>query len=122
VLNETTGRYQEAAEAFEKRLSFLGRDEDATGLSDASDKSSKQSYWRWVLDYQKESAKRETVSPTTFARIYAQLGDKGQAFEWLEKAYEEREGLIIVKVDPQLDPLRDDPRFQDLLLRMNLEP
>ncbi len=42
---------------------------------------------------------------------------------WLERAYSERDSfLTLVKEDPIFDPLRDDPRFQDLLLRMNLEP
>jgi len=46
-----------------------------------------------------------------------------QAFEWLERAYEERDGILVyLNAAPFFDPLRDDPRFQDLLLRMNLEP
>ncbi|MFQ5724209.1 MAG: protein kinase, partial [Terriglobia bacterium] len=60
------------------------------------------------------------VSPTTIALVYAALDDKDQAFAWLEKAYDVRDGgLIWFKEDPRLDPLRDDPRFQDLLRRMN---
>ena len=48
---------------------------------------------------------------------------KDQALEWLETAYEQRDGrLIFLKVVPLWDPFRDDPRFQDLLRRMNLEP
>ncbi len=42
---------------------------------------------------------------------------------WLEEGYKEHEFIMTsLKVDPLLDPFRDDPRFQDLLLRMNLEP
>ena len=45
---------------------------------------------------------------------------KEQAFEWLEKAYEERDDWFIgLKVSPMFDGLRSDPRFQDLLERMN---
>ena len=48
---------------------------------------------------------------------------KDRAFEWLDKTYEARySGLSYLKVMPVLDPIRDDPRFQDLLRRMNLEP
>jgi len=55
------------------------------------------------------------------ALIYAELGEKDQAFYWLDKAYEERYlWLIFLKVEPELDPLRGDPRFQDLLRKMNL--
>ena len=53
----------------------------------------------------------------------AYLGEKDQVLEQLEKAYEEREaGLTQIRSRPEFDPLRDDPRFHDLLLRMNLEP
>jgi len=63
------------------------------------------------------------VIPTGVAILHAQLGEKDQAFEWFEKAYEERDGgLIFLNINRSSDPLRDDPRFQDLLLRMNLEP
>jgi len=46
-----------------------------------------------------------------------------QAFEWLERAYEERDGILVyLNAAPFFDSLRDDdPRFQDLLLRMNLD-
>jgi tetratricopeptide (TPR) repeat protein len=56
-----------------------------------------------------------------FAAVYTALGENEIAFDWLEKAFEERSnGLIFLKVDPVFDPLRDDPRFQDLPRRMNL--
>src|SRR5260370_38833356 len=55
------------------------------------------------------------------AGVYAQLGDKDRAFLWLERAYENRDFfLTFVKVDPQMDPLRSDPRFKDLLNRICL--
>ena len=49
------------------------------------------------------------------------LGDKDQALSWLQRAYEERENLVSIhySVHPSLDSIRDDPRFQDLLRRMN---
>lgn len=53
------------------------------------------------------------------AGIYAQLGDKGNALTWLEKAYQERALLMVyLKVDPVWDGLRSDPRFTDLLRRL----
>jgi len=81
-------------------------------------------YWRWKLDYRTEQVKQgEYISPTGFVQMYAQLGEKDEAFEWLEKAYEERDSqLPFLTVQPLYDPIRDDPRFQDLLLRINLEP
>ena len=57
------------------------------------------------------------------ALVYAGLGEKDQAFEWLERAYKVHDkGMCYLKIDPPLDPLRSDPRFQDLLRRMNFPP
>ena len=54
------------------------------------------------------------------ARIYAALGNHSEAFRWLEIAYEQRgEWLVLLNVDPRFDDLRSDPRFQDLIRRMN---
>jgi tetratricopeptide (TPR) repeat protein len=54
------------------------------------------------------------------ALVYVGLGESEEALQWLEKAYVERSGMMIYsRADPRLDPLRDDPRFQDLLRRMN---
>jgi hypothetical protein len=61
------------------------------------------------------------VSAFSFAVIYLGLGEKDQAFAWLEKAYEERSFLLAyLKVDPIWDPLRSDPRFADLVRRIGL--
>jgi TolB-like protein/DNA-binding winged helix-turn-helix (wHTH) protein/Tfp pilus assembly protein PilF len=74
-----------------------------------------------ILDELKKISKRRYVSSYEIAVIYAGLGDKDKALEWLERAYEERASfLIFLKVDPRLDSLRPDPRFQDLLRRMGL--
>ena len=57
------------------------------------------------------------------AAVYVVLGDKEQAFEWLDKAYQDDSAwLVWLKVDPVMDPLRSDPRFQKLLRRMNFPP
>ncbi len=74
-----------------------------------------------VLDQLNELSKHKYVPPFHRALICVGLGEKGQAFEWLEKAYEER-FMIGIKVNPVFDPLRSDPRFADLLRRMNLQP
>jgi Tfp pilus assembly protein PilF len=56
-------------------------------------------------------------------RLEEAMAEMGRALEWLEKAYERRETpLVHLSVGWDWDPLRDDPRFQELLLRMNLEP
>jgi len=61
------------------------------------------------------------VSAYDVALVHLGLGGKEEALRWLEKAYGERAwGLTFLKVEPALDPLRDDPRFQDLLRRIGL--
>jgi len=65
----------------------------------------------------------ERGSIPTFSIIwaYAGLGDKEQAFAWLEKSYQERrDRMVWLNVDPLLDPLRSDPRFHDLVRRVGL--
>ncbi|MBI1789353.1 MAG: protein kinase, partial [Acidobacteria bacterium] len=76
---------------------------------------------RQVLEDLLRRASREYVSPYTLAEVYEGLGDKDRAFEWLEKALHAKDAWIIyLKVRPDMDSLRSDPRFQDLLRRMNL--
>jgi serine/threonine-protein kinase len=74
-----------------------------------------------VLNELNESAKRRYVSPYDIAIIYAGLGEKELALDWLERAYEERTvWLTFLKVEPAFNPLRDDPRFTDLLRHVGL--
>ena len=55
------------------------------------------------------------------ALIYAALEKPDEAFEWLEKSYEQHEeSLCNLKVDPKLDPLRSDPRFKSMLHKVGL--
>jgi DNA-binding winged helix-turn-helix (wHTH) protein/TolB-like protein len=75
-----------------------------------------------ILNQLQERAKRgEYVLPLGIAWIYIGLGDKDQAFVWLEKSFEERsDGMRKIKTNPIYDPLRSDARFADLLKRMRL--
>jgi serine/threonine protein kinase/tetratricopeptide (TPR) repeat protein len=119
---EAMGLYQEAATAWQTWRTLQGAsEEEVAGLADAAALGA-EGYWRWKLDYHEERAKRGEYAHL-FASAFAQLGEKDQAFEWLEKAYEERRvTLMSLKGGPWFDPLRDDPRFQDLRRRMNLAP
>jgi tetratricopeptide (TPR) repeat protein len=68
-----------------------------------------------------DTSKRERVSPYAIATLYATLGDKDRALEWLEKVYDERSYYVVfLNVDPALDSVRGDPRFADLLRRVGL--
>jgi hypothetical protein len=75
------------------------------------------------LSESQDAESRRYVSPYTVAAIHTALGDKDQAFKWLEQAYEERDvWLMNLKVDPVFAKLRSDKRFQDLLTRTGLRP
>jgi TolB-like protein len=80
----------------------------------------KQSEARHILAQLTEEAKVRYVSAYAFAVIYLALGEKGQALDWLEKAARDHAGTFInlVKVDPYLDPLRGDPRFEALVSKI----
>ena len=63
----------------------------------------------------------EGIGRYEIALIYAGLGNKQETFKWLEDAYRVHDvGLVYLKVDPCLDPVRSDPRFADLLRRVGL--
>jgi serine/threonine protein kinase/Flp pilus assembly protein TadD len=68
-----------------------------------------------------ESWKQRYFSPIDIALVYTGLGDRDQAFAWLDRAYEARDGqLILVNLEPELNSLRSDPRFTDLLRRIGI--
>ncbi|HYL10034.1 MAG TPA: protein kinase [Candidatus Acidoferrales bacterium] len=66
-------------------------------------------------------SRKRYVSPAFIAIVYVGLGEKDKAFTWLEKAYADRsDWMTLLNTDPLFDPLRSDPRFQDLLRRAGL--
>jgi len=74
-----------------------------------------------IIQQLKTDVRQNDVGRYEIALVYAGLGDKDQAFNWLEAAYRAHDvGLVYLKVDPCLDPLRSDPRFTDLLQRVGL--
>jgi serine/threonine-protein kinase len=115
---EQMRRYENAVKARQKGLILSGIPlEEVEVLDRAYSESGPKGYWMWRLEKLKGQFEH---NPYLAAKIYTQLGDKDQAFAWLEKAYEEHNGkMFTLKVHPLLDPLRSDPRFKDLLHRMN---
>jgi eukaryotic-like serine/threonine-protein kinase len=74
-----------------------------------------------ILDDLTNLAKQKYVAPYFFAGIHIGLGDNDRAIEYLERSYEEHSHwLIYLHIDPSMDGLRDNPRFQDLLRRVGL--
>jgi serine/threonine-protein kinase len=118
---EQKALFAEAVSEFQKAVSLSGGSPvyiAATGHAYAV--SGKRVEAQSLLDELNKLAKRRYVPAYEIAAIYTGLGKRDQAFAWLEKAYEERAGwMVYLKVDPRLDSLRSDPRFQALLRRMN---
>jgi hypothetical protein len=81
-------------------------------------------FWQKNLEQAMEALKRPggEFAPGGVAAAYALAGDKDNAFKWLDKAYQERDGatITLLKCDPGFKNLRGDPRFSDLLRRMGL--
>jgi tetratricopeptide (TPR) repeat protein len=74
-----------------------------------------------IIKRWKEGEKTKYVMSYWIAVVYAALGDKDAAFAELEKAYQARDWFLQrLNVDPFMDPLRDDPRFGDLVKRLGL--
>ena len=115
------GKYDEAI------ATFLSRKVPTAGtnwaLGYAYGRAGKRDEARRVLDFLLEKRKHQFIWPGIIAVVYIGMDDKDKAFEWLETTYKEREvWLSWMKVSPMYDPIRSDPRFQDLQRRMNFPP
>jgi tetratricopeptide (TPR) repeat protein len=76
---------------------------------------------RKILNGLQELARQHYVSPFAFIMIHIGLGEKDQAFEWLDKACQERDfDLCMLNVDPNLDSLRGDPRLKKVVEQVGL--
>ncbi len=112
------GNYEDAVSSRQKAMTLSGaRPEEIEALDRAYTESGPRGYWTWQLERLKGRYDR---NPVLAARIYAELGDKDEAFVWLEKAYEKRSAsMFTLTASPEWDLLRDDPRYEDLVRRMN---
>jgi serine/threonine protein kinase/TolB-like protein/Flp pilus assembly protein TadD len=114
------GRYEEAISEYQKSIPLSGDSPDEPGsLGYAYALAGKSRDARRILDELKERSKRDYVPPTTLAFIYSGLGDKDEAFAWLEKAYDTRDSILVyIRSEPTYDKLRSDPRFANLMRRV----
>jgi serine/threonine protein kinase/Flp pilus assembly protein TadD len=118
---EQKGMFEEAITELKKAINFSGGDLSLAGLGHAYAVSGKRDEAQKLLKELSEQSQHRYVSPYHMAMISAGLGEKEQSFEWLDKACKDRSGwLVFIKVDPNLDGFRSDPRFTDLLLRIGL--
>ncbi len=116
------GMYEEAIAAYQSGVTLSQENPNliaALGFGYAM--SGKTGEARSMLARLKQKARQEYVSPYSVATIYVGLGEADRAFEWLERAFREHAfALVYLKVDPRMDRLRSDPRFQDMLRRLGL--
>jgi serine/threonine protein kinase/Tfp pilus assembly protein PilF len=116
------GMHKEALAEFEKAIaasssSPLMRAEYANALALSGDTNKAHAELNNLL----EMSKQKYISAYHIAAIYVGLNDKDHAFEWLEKAFQDRaDWMAFLKVDPRFDTLKSDPRFTSLLQRLNL--
>lgn len=121
IAYEAMGSYDKAFAADLKHMTLSGLGPKATeALEKAYATSGWKGYLRAWLSMRTEVAKQRYTDPSGFARLYARLGAKEQAIEWLEKCYVDRcQGMINLR-HHFYDNLRRDPRFQDLERRVGL--
>jgi tetratricopeptide (TPR) repeat protein len=118
------GMLNEASAFFEEGVGVSGSDPLLVAcLGWAHGLSGREGKARDLLSKLKEWREERYVRAFTLALVPLGLGDLGEAMEWLEKAYEERDmEMALLRVDPILDPLRADPRFSALMERVGLVP
>ncbi len=107
----------------ERKAEFAGDRELEEALTQGFAQSGYRGAMRRAADILAARSRRTYVGPTGIACLYMTAGEKERTLEWLEKAFEARDSnLPYVSAKPTYDPLRSDPRFQDLLRRMNFPP
>jgi DNA-binding winged helix-turn-helix (wHTH) protein/TolB-like protein len=120
---EAKGQYAEAIAEFQTGVKLSGSPLMLALLGHAYAASGKRTEAQQVLTDLQQLQDQRYVSPFTVAAIYAGLGDKEQAFKWLETAVETRDiWLMNMKVDPVFAKLRSERKFIDILARIRLRP
>ena len=118
------GMYDKASAGFKTSTPLKGSSEwseTMSGLGYLSAVVGKKSEARAILDEMKQLFAQQYVHAPSIALIYAGLGEKDQAFAWLEEGYKQRSfQMRLLKVEPRWDSLRSDPRFADLMKRIGL--
>ena len=115
------GQYSDAVSEYQKAVTFSQGEIRSPDWHGYAGKGRRVDTEKILADLLRQS-KRNYVSPYMIATVYVDLGQKDKAFEFLEKAYQERSPDVpyFLKADLRLDPIRSEPRFQDLLRRVGL--
>jgi tetratricopeptide (TPR) repeat protein len=115
--------FEEAVTEFQKAVAHSGGGlAYLADLSHALVVSGKKDEALKILEELHEQSKQRYVPHYEIAMVYLALGEKDKGFEFLEKAYTERSSALVrINLDPRLDSLHSDPRYEALLERMGLE-
>ena len=116
------GRYKQAITEGEKGVKFSGGSPMLTAaLAQTLATAGRKKEAIQILEDLTKLAQQKYIAPCFFAGIHIGLGENDRAIECLEKSFEEHSHwLIYLHIDPSMDALRSDPRFQDLLRRIGL--
>jgi serine/threonine protein kinase/Tfp pilus assembly protein PilF len=119
-----TGKLEEAIQAVEMWGQIVGRDPGSLSLLGAAcARAGRLGEVQGLLKELQQVAQKAYESPVPFVWIYTGLREIDKALDWLEKAIDERDGLVLhCHIDPFYDPLRSHPRYPALLRKMNLQP
>jgi serine/threonine-protein kinase len=116
------GMHAEAVSALKKAEELSGNYQSEAYRGYALARWGKQTEARAVLDGLFKLSNERYVPPYYFALVYNGLGESDKALDYLEKAFAEKNLLMVfLKVDPKWNNLRNEPRFADLMRRMNFE-
>jgi Tol biopolymer transport system component/tetratricopeptide (TPR) repeat protein len=121
---EKKGMFDEAFTAYQQEKTYAGDSANMKArLAHVQASAGKQAEARRTLDELIAGRKRQWVSAYEIAVVYAILGDNDKSLEWLDRADEEHAiGFVFLRVDPDLDNIRNDPRFLQLLRSRNFLP
>ena len=115
------GMYEEALEIWKTSYAAKGDHEAEKALARGYAEAGYSGALSRVAEMLIARSRTTYVTSWQIGTLYTRAGKNDEALEWLEKAYEEHDGnMPYISVDPIFDGLRDNPRFQDLLRRMNL--
>lgn len=118
---EQKGMYGEAIAEFRQGVAYSNQHPTAlAALAHAYAVSGDKSEAQKVLGELTRLSEHRYVPPYDVAVVYTGLGEKEQAFRWLETAVEQHDFITRLKIEPRFDPLRSDPRFTDLMRRVGL--
>ena len=119
LIHVAEAQYDKAIPELEKAAGASNNGGALAGLAYGNAMAGKKDRARELLEKLNAGRQSGLIVPYRVAAVHLALGENDRAIEWLRKSYEERDNWMVqLKVDPVMDPLRSDPRFQELMQKM----